>query len=685
MADEVHTNLLDSHTPAAVLEIFGGFDDCTDALVELIKGSSQQQLKKLRQIFLAVDNYRMDEVYAVTQSPNRRHRYTATYLVLSRMKALCKKRTSFAQIEEMYDNVFVVRFLDVDPLIRGMAVQFISEFISDNPVLRHTDYLKYIGWALNDKSDSVRRRAVRSMARLLAAYKKSRGSSTNEKENRTARAGKKAAAPGDLELFFTKYKDRVIQMAALDTNAWIQREASALALRMFSEADILPVDEALCVLALAHARTVESEAAVRKILPEGLWDLERVHEVYDKAGGSVFKHLVLDKSDIDSFVLSVVNFIRDMSVCCDSPSICYIDVIKQLCSDVDPVIFMPLLEVTKDNRANAVKIIECLLRLDNLKEHSSAVHEIVSFIKGTAYTDERVFEQFIALIKKLEDGYEHLCGELVEEISAIYSSDPTKRFMLLPLIKCFDVPSLVTSEAASACKCYAALWLVARGLFPLVEQIEFSDAEHLITLIDFLTFFSNHAGFTSPEALGADIDGCMRAAIVDEESAFKHLYYKLHGLIAKNLVFEDEDACFGLYKLVEMGIFTESADIFFRRCCLERLQQLVAMTRQPRALAIGFFKVVAQDKKLRVLAKLLAARLSRSEPDRFVFTRVKELMSDKSLLDTVLVHFVPLLTANEAIVLENLAPKSKFKTALHRLSTGRAASKRVEEETVTII
>lgn len=248
--------LLDSHTPAAVIEIFGALADATDDLVELIKAAPHQHLKKLRTVFQSVDNYDVEAVIALCQSPNRQHRYTATYLVLSQIKTECKKRASLDRIAHLYDSVFTVRFRDVDPLIRGMAVQFVSEFIAENPVLRKMAYLKYVGWALNDRNNCVRKRG---------------GNTRMGKEN-AGNAGRKAAPGDDFEAFFSKYPG------------------------------VTP----------AKQRVLEA------LLPDGVWDMERIHELYKSIGAEAFRSWQLSTADLDAFVLNISLFVKEHSVCCDS-------------------------------------------------------------------------------------------------------------------------------------------------------------------------------------------------------------------------------------------------------------------------------------------------------------------------------------------------------------------------------
>lgn len=707
MEGEDRPSLLDSHTPGSVIALLEKMPDATADIVALIKATPHAGISKLRQVFQAVDNYDMDAVCGLTQSANRAHRYTATHLVLSKIKALCKRKARFDQIESMYDNVFVLRFRDVDPLIRGMAVQFVAEWIAESPVLHKMDYLRYLGWALNDRNDSVRKRAVRSLARVALAFKSRyglarEGSAGEIKENRSNRRGRaKSRGPETsgssvFRAFVDKFKDRLIEMAKFDVNALVQKDAADLVLLVFSGVGCFSEDEALEVLGIDEAVTARKQECLGVLLPDSIWNLERIHEVLKKSSPRIFRSFSLKASDLELFILNVSEFIQNSSSCCDSDSLCFLDVLRDALvghgSSVDPAHFLRLIEIAKDNARNICKIVDCLASLGSLKGYSEATARVLEAVRGICLEAPPVVESFSPLLKKLEADFGILVAGIVEEFEQRIleerreASDAGGRpapfqGAVLPLIRNFDITDVLHGGSRTVEKCYGALWLITRGEYCRIERMEFADADRLLDLVDFLILFYTHGDVDAAAPPGpADCD-----AVFDSVTAFRCLFAKLHALIARSPGFCDEKSCCHLYKLVSLGLFADSAHLLFEHSSLEALTYFIENAVNIRPLVRGFFEAVGKNMGLSSLAKALSARIQQLErragdaqghaSSRFVFEILKEHVRDRPLLDTVLVHFVPALTTNECIVLEGMAEKSRFKAACFRRCRVRGAGK----------
>lgn len=665
--------LLDSHTPASIIELFGGAEDATVELVNLVKSTPHSNIKKLRQVFLALSNYDMEAVYTLSRSPNRFYRYSATYLVLSKIKALCKKKTGFDQIEGMYDSVFTVRFRDVDPLIRGMSVQFLSEWVCEDRILRKMTYLKYIGWALNDRCDSVRKRAIRAIMRLV----------------RVSKRGSEHAADGrvesELEQFFLRYKSRLIEIAGSDTNLGLQKDACNLIFCIFSDIRIFEEPEILKVLLFDETVTPNKQRAVGLMLPDGVWNLERIHEVFQKSSGKIFRNLEVGGTDAEAFISNICSFIRDNSVCCERGTLCLLDVLRELDLPVDPIHLLPLFEVTKDNKRNSQKTIECFTSIASYTEYPESTTTVLNVLTSACVADlshirdgdPLLLESFVPLLKRLEDDFGVLVSETLDTFRALDAS--YRPVITLPLVKGFDVTDILAPGSRSVEKCYGALWLAAKGEYSRIQETEFHDAEFLTSLVDFLVLFHNygHIEVDDVENRSNVETACLDepAPVTDGSSAMRHLYSKLHRVISKNLTFDDEESCLYLFKMIDIGVFPDSAHLLYRKCGAETLAHLISITKAVKAMVVGFFKAVGADRRLYGLAKQLAARVNKNDPDRFVFGLVRESICAKHLLDSVSVYFIPALTLNECIVLENSAPKSRFKTALSRACKARAGSR----------
>lgn len=700
-------SLLDTHTPAAIVDMLGAMPDATAGLTELIKKTPHQSIKKLKHIFLGINNYDMDALVELSQSPNRSHRYTVTFLVLSKIKMLCRRRADFGQIEGLYDSVFSIRFRDVDPLIRGMAVQFVAEWIIENAALRKMDYLKYIGWALNDRSDSVRRRAIRGLFKITTVLKR-RAQLRPGKEN--AKNQRPGGAKEVMNEFYSKHRERFIEMACYDVNMHLKTDCTDLIILVFVSHGIFSEDDVLDIMKREPSVTPRKQEAMAVLCSDGIWNLQRIHEIYKKAGACVFKSLRLAETEPEALVSNIAEFTKANSACCESDTLCFLDILEELELSLDPAYFISLLEIVKDSRKNTLKAIEAITSIKTFREFGESTTQILGILKSACMEEPVLLEPFAVLLKKLEDDFGALVGEVVGEFkghaSALAAAENGFDFaqssilskgsvvgtadsndgttgaknasaFILPLIKNFDVSDILRDDSTSLEKCYGALWMIIRGDFQKVQELKFADAGFFRELVDFLVFFFQQ-GRLSVE----DKDAPDAAFVVcDSRSAFRSLFSKLYHLISSNFRFEDEQACMHLFKMVNLGIFADSASLLFEKCGVETLARFIENAKHVKALVCGFFAVLKGNGRVHGLAKALAAKMSKNDVDRYLFGLVKEHVEDKALLDSVLLHFVPLMNVNECIVLESMAAKSKFKTACMRKCKTRPENKSVENVT----
>ncbi|XP_011408151.1 PREDICTED: cohesin subunit SA-1 [Amphimedon queenslandica] len=148
-------------------------------------------------------------------------------------EALALSQSQLSEIHDIMNNlftsVFIRRYRDTRPEVRAICIAEIgvwmlrcsSRFLSDN-------YLKYVGWTLSDKSGEVRLQALQA---LLALY----------------------SVPDlvpHLELFTTKFKDRIVSMKT-DKDDTIASTAISLCTLLFS-LDMLDADDCVELCQLVH-------------------------------------------------------------------------------------------------------------------------------------------------------------------------------------------------------------------------------------------------------------------------------------------------------------------------------------------------------------------------------------------------------------------------------------------------
>lgn len=663
---------LDVFSPEKIIKTLQEKDDCSDDLAEIIKTTQSLQLKKLANIFLKVQNFEIERIIELTVSKTRMHRFNSTFLVLSLIKSNYLNSKMLDRIEILFQSVFVSRFRDVDPSIRAMCVQFLSEWIYASSALRSMDYLKYIGWALNDRNDSVRKKAVKLFLKI-------------------SKFCKPKASPGDIanpvEKFVEKYKSRLVEIALHDCNSNIQKECCKAILSIFLKNEqIFTSEEILSVISSDDACSDLKFLVLKKLCPEGIWELEGLHGILTQTKSHVFKNLKLSDSDTESFILNICEFIKSRSTCCENDHVCFLDILAVMNFNIDPAIFLDLLEVVKDSSKNIGLVIQALCAVSSFSSFPGSTFKILEYLRKLVEHNDSFIDKFAELLKKLEDVYSLQVETIVSELKTKY---------LFPLIKFFDISGLVDHSSSPIAKCYAALWKILQEDYEWIKRLEFvseqkessmadtkvlgnnADCLHstdcFLELVDFIVFFHSKLPDNAYSA----------AEPVDPSSCSKILFDKLIAFVAKNFYFNNQESCVRLFKLISIGQFTHFSKCLFEHCSEELLVVFVDSLKDVRPLVCGYFEYLEDQgsKKYPEISKRLAAKVGKSEKDRYFFNPIRRLVSRADLLDSVLVSFVPCLNINECIVLENLAPKSKFKTQVLR----KCKSSKGAEENITFI
>ncbi|KAG2187271.1 hypothetical protein INT44_004956 [Umbelopsis vinacea] len=137
-------------------------------------------------------------------------------------KTLANKETRLnGYIKHYLDSVFVHRSRDVEAIIRTECIKHLGEWMEQYPShFLDNNYLRYMGWALNDKSSHVRAESIKS---IIALY------------DREANATK-------MEPFMQRFKNRMIEMALYEVDQPIRIQAIRLCVSL-AENSILEPNE----------------------------------------------------------------------------------------------------------------------------------------------------------------------------------------------------------------------------------------------------------------------------------------------------------------------------------------------------------------------------------------------------------------------------------------------------------
>ncbi|KAJ2005013.1 cohesin complex subunit, partial [Coemansia thaxteri] len=143
-------------------------------------------------------------------------------------------RTRVAQLAEQdevaeagfrafYDTVFIFRYRDVDAGIRSECVGPLATWCRTFPAsYLDTEYLRYLGWALNDKDARVREAAVAAIGGPLVSGKQaSHGTGSGP-------SGSDEGVAEGLRPFIARFLPRIVQVAAGDIDGKVQVAALRL-------------------------------------------------------------------------------------------------------------------------------------------------------------------------------------------------------------------------------------------------------------------------------------------------------------------------------------------------------------------------------------------------------------------------------------------------------------------------
>lgn len=685
------TAMLSIYTPEKIIEELELKEDCTKDIIELIQSTPHSMLGKLKKVFLYLTNFKIEELLELTQSKRRTYRYTSTYLIFSKMRVMSK---DFDQIEALYNSVFVIRFRDVDPLIRSMCIDFIVQWILESEALRKLEFLKYVGWALNDRNDVVRRKAIRSFAILATKTFKGRNKIKDE-EGRI-----------EIQRFFEKYRNRLLEIAEADSNINLQKDCTKTILSIFiRNSEVFSREQIIDVIGLVDSVDTYKQQALTKLCPEGIWDLEELHNILKISKSFIFKNLKLNYEDMVSFVDNLCEFVSNQSSCCDNSYLCLLEILKEIDLCINPKCYTNLFKIIKDNMKNVIKVIQGLNVIKTFKEYPGETYELIEVLSNY------VFESFINKIEEPNVSGEELNSingekeklevecitefvKFLKNMNEDYAIQVSKTIEILKnkypyiVIKCFDISDSIEKVHEPILICYAFLWKMLKNDFQWIKDVEFVDdsqISHYLEVVEFLEFFYAHSDNNETEVLEP----------WDVKSATKIISSKLYSLIYKNFYFENQESCLHLYKLILKGLFINESYRLFLHCSINQLNFFIENSSSIKHIACGYFEVFLKDPKsipsgfnlkgLLSLSKSVAGKILKSKRTdiSYVFPYIKKLVARKELLDSVLIHFIPILDVNECIVLEGLANKSKFKSLCLRKCKAPISIK--AEENITFI
>ncbi|CAO3681863.1 unnamed protein product [Umbelopsis ramanniana] len=176
-----------------------------------------------------VANRAVQEKKIANRQLGAERRKTSNGNTTERLKMLQDKSKTLANkevrlngyIKHYFDSVFVHRCRDVEAIIRTECIKHLGEWMEQYPsYFLDNNYLRYIGWLLNDKSNNVRAESIRG---IISLY--------DREANATL-----------MESFMQRFKTRMIEMALFEVDQPTRIQAIRLCVSL-AENSILEPNE----------------------------------------------------------------------------------------------------------------------------------------------------------------------------------------------------------------------------------------------------------------------------------------------------------------------------------------------------------------------------------------------------------------------------------------------------------
>ncbi|KIW60423.1 hypothetical protein PV05_00639 [Exophiala xenobiotica] len=191
-----------------------------------------------------------------------------------------------AQLRDAFDTVYVHRYRDVEERIRAPCVAALGNWIVlYRKMFLEGQFLRYLGWVLNDTSSPTRLEDVRQLKNLF-----------KNKKNVAA-----------LRAFTDRFRPRLVEMGARDADVTVRVEAIELLDRL-RDAELLEPDDIDTIGRLIFDSEPRVRKAVAKFFVSNIEDLYGASiEDFDEAQ---YQAALPDKDEVDEYAVPTRSWIK---------------------------------------------------------------------------------------------------------------------------------------------------------------------------------------------------------------------------------------------------------------------------------------------------------------------------------------------------------------------------------------
>ncbi|OAG42450.1 hypothetical protein AYO21_03326 [Fonsecaea monophora] len=208
----------------------------------------------------------------------------------SQRSAESKLEAIDTQLRDAFDTVYVHRYRDVEDRIRAPCVTALGNWIVlYRKMFLEGQYLRYLGWVLNDTSAHTRLEDIKQLKRLFS-----------NKNNIAA-----------LRAFTDRFRSRLVEMGARDADISVRVEAIELLDRL-RDAELLDPDDVDTIGRLIFDSEPRIRKAVAKFFVSSIEDLYRYTiEEFEEAE---YEAALPDASNVEDFMVPTKSWIKYQSL-----------------------------------------------------------------------------------------------------------------------------------------------------------------------------------------------------------------------------------------------------------------------------------------------------------------------------------------------------------------------------------
>ena len=190
-----------------------------------------------------------------------------------------------AQLRDAFDTVYVHRYRDVEERIRAPCVAALGDWIAlYRKMFLEGQYLRYLGWVLNDTSAPTRLEDIKQLKRLF-----------NNKNNIAA-----------LRAFTDRFRSRLVEMGARDADINVRADAIELLDRL-RDAELLEPDDIDTIGRLIFDSEPRIRKAVARFFVSNIEDLYKATtEDFDQVQ---YQAALPDAGDVEDFMVPTRSWI----------------------------------------------------------------------------------------------------------------------------------------------------------------------------------------------------------------------------------------------------------------------------------------------------------------------------------------------------------------------------------------